>query len=210
MSLTWRTCGRYKAVLSACEKGMIKLFDDQNAFALVGQEIGVSRWIPITQGLITSFGINTQDPDPAHIDPAWAREHSPYGTTIAFGFLTASLLTTMVNEIVARPEDEVSTLNYGFDKVRFLSPVRVDSRIRGRFVLKELALRSPRQFRSVYGVTVEIENEKKPALVADWLFVTNVRNDRVMLGDGRSGAAVRSCGHSGPTAGGGGSAVETG
>lgn len=157
---------------------MIRLYDDENAFSLIGKEIGVSRWIPITQERITDFGINTDDPDPAHIDPAWAAGHSPYGTTIAFGFLTVSLLTTMVNEIIARPRDEVSTLNYGFDRLRLLSPVRAGSRIRGRFVLKELTLRSPTQFRAVYGVTVEIENESKPALVADWLCATNVRNGR--------------------------------
>ncbi len=157
---------------------MTRLFDDETALSLVGQEIGVSSWIPITQELITGFGIATCDPDPAHIDPAWAERHSPYGTTIAFGFLTVSLLTAMINEIVERPEDEVATLNYGFDRLRLLSPVRVGRRIRGRFVLKELALRSPTQFRVTYGVTVEIENEEKPALVADWLYITNVRNTR--------------------------------
>ncbi|MCX7172654.1 MAG: MaoC family dehydratase [Proteobacteria bacterium] len=157
---------------------MISLFEDENASSLIGQEFGVSTWIPITQDLITGFGINTKDPDPAHIDPAWAERHSPFGTTIAFGFLTVSLLTTMLNEIVARPKDEVSTLNYGFDRLRLLSPVPVGSRIRGRFVLRELTLRSPTQFRANYGVTVEIENEDKPALIADWLCVTNVKNPR--------------------------------
>lgn len=157
---------------------MIRLFEDENAFGLVGREIGVSRWIPIAQTRITDFGINTDDPDPAHIDPDWAAQHSPYGTTIAFGFLTVSLLTTMVNEIIARPTDELSTLNYGFDRLRLPSPVRVGRRIRGRFALKELTLRSPTQFRCVYGVSVEIEHEDKPALVADWLTVTNVRNPR--------------------------------
>ncbi|MFA6313277.1 MAG: MaoC/PaaZ C-terminal domain-containing protein [Sterolibacterium sp.] len=160
------------------ENELIRLYDDENASSLIGHEIGVSRWIPITQNLITDFGVNTQDPDPAHIDPAWAEQHSSYGTTIAFGFLTVSLLTTMLNEIVARPGDEVSTLNYGFDRLRLLSPVRVGSRIRGRFILKEMALRSPTQFRVNYAVTVEIENEDKPALVADWLCITNVRNAR--------------------------------
>lgn len=157
---------------------MIRLFDDETSLSMVGKEIGVSSWIAITQQLITDFGLATKDPDPAHIDPEWAKEFSPYGTTIAFGFLTVSLLTTMINEIVERPADEVATLNYGFDRLRLLSPVRVGQRIRGHFVLKELALRSPTQFRVTYGVTVEIENEQKPALLADWLYVTNVRNTR--------------------------------
>jgi acyl dehydratase len=160
------------------KKEMIRPFDDEKAFSLVGKELGVSRWIPIEQTRIADFAVNTDDPDPAHIDPQWAEQHSPYGTTIAFGFLTISLLTTMVNEIIARPVDEVSTLNYGFDRLRLLSPVLVGRRIRGRFVLKELTLRSSTQFRAVYGVTVEIEGEDKPALVADWLVVVNVRNAR--------------------------------
>jgi acyl dehydratase len=163
------------------EKNMIKLFDDEKALTLVGKELGVSRWIPIAQSRITGFAVSTDDPDPAHIDPQWAAQHSPYGTTIAFGFLTISLLTTMVNEIIDRPADEVSTLNYGFDRLRLLSPVRVGCRIRGRFILKELTLRSSTQFRAVYGVTVEIEGEDKPALVADWLVMTNVRDSRSLV-----------------------------
>ena len=160
---------------------MIKLFEDDNALAHLGQHIGTSRWINITQQLITEFGHVTQDPDRMHIDPEWAAEHSPFGKTFAFGFLTVSLLTRMINDVVARPEDELSTLNYGFDRLRMISPVLVDSRIRGHLVLKDLNLRSPTQFRAVYAVTVEIEGETKPALVADWLSVTNVAHARQPL-----------------------------
>ena len=167
---------------------MIELFENEDARALIGREIGVSRWIVVDQRRITDFGLNTEDPDRMHIDPAWAAQHSPYGKPIAFGFLTVSLLTAMVNEIVARPADEVSTLNYGFDRLRLLAPVLVDRRVRGRVVLKDLALRTPTQFRAVYGVTVDIEGEARPALVADWLVVTNVRRPRAL----RPGAAPRS------------------
>jgi acyl dehydratase len=160
---------------------MIRLFEDDNALALLGQEIGTSRWIDVTQQRITEFGHVTEDPDRMHIDPEWAAVHSPFGTTFAFGFLTVSLLTRMVNDVVARPADEVSTLNYGFDRLRMLSPVLVDSRIRGHLVLKSLSLRAPTQFRAVYAVTVEIEGSAKPALVADWLSVTNVANVRQPL-----------------------------
>jgi acyl dehydratase len=160
---------------------MIHLYDNKQAFALIGQEIGVSRWIEVTQKKITEFGLLTEDPDQMHIDADWADKNSPYGCTIAFGFLTISLLTTMVNEIVARPKDEVSTLNYGFDKLRLLSPVKVGKRIRARIVLNDLTLRSPTQYRSVYGITVDIENETKPALVADWLAVCNVQQERTSL-----------------------------
>jgi acyl dehydratase len=160
---------------------MIKLFEDDNALAYLSKDIGTSRWIEVTQQRITEFGHITDDPDRMHIDPEYAAEHSPFGKTFAFGFLTVSLLTRMVNDVVARPSDEVSTLNYGFDRLRLLSPVLVDSRIRGHLVLKALSLRSPSQFRAVYTVTVEIEGGAKPALVADWLSVTNVANARLPL-----------------------------
>lgn len=160
---------------------MIRLYDDENSIARLGQALGTSRWIEVPQRRITEFGHVTEDPDRMHIDPLWAASHSPYGKTLAFGFLTVSLLTRMVNDVIARPADEVSTLNYGFDRLRLLSPVLVDSRIRGHFVLKDLSLRSPTQFRSVYEVTVEIEGQPKPALVADWLSITNVRNERPPL-----------------------------
>ena len=157
---------------------MIQLFNLGAPPIPLGSEVGLSRWIPLTQDLITRFGVNTHDPDPAHIDPQWAAQHSPYGETIAFGFLTMSLLTCMINEVVARPADEVSTLNYGFDRLRLLAPVRVGRSIRGRFVLKDLAMRSSTQYRTLYGVTIEIQGEPKPAMVADWLIVTNVREPR--------------------------------
>jgi acyl dehydratase len=160
---------------------MIKLFENEHALDHLGQEIGVSRWIDISQQRITEFGRVTEDPDRMHIDPEWAAVHSPFGKTFAFGFLTVSLLTRMVNDVVQRPSDEVSTLNYGFDGLRMLSPVLVDSRIRGHLVLKALSLRSPTQFRAVYAVTVEIEGGSKPALVADWLSVTNVAQARSPL-----------------------------
>jgi acyl dehydratase len=163
---------------------MIKLFEDDNALAYLGKDIGTSRWIEVTQKRITEFGHITDDPDKMHVDPEYAAEHSPFGKTFAFGFLTVSLLTRMVNDVVARPSDEVSTLNYGFDRLRLLSPVLVDSRIRGHLVLKALSLRSPNQFRAVYTVTVEIEGGVKPALVADWLSVTNVANTRLPLRGG--------------------------
>ena len=160
---------------------MINLFEDRLVLAQLGQRIGSSHWITVPQQRITDFGHITEDPDLMHIDPAWAAEHSPYGKTIAFGFLTVSLLTRMANDVIQRPADEVSTLNYGFDRLRLLSPVMVGSRIRGHFVLKELELRSPTQFRANYAVTVEIDGQDKPALVADWLSITNVRHERLPL-----------------------------
>jgi acyl dehydratase len=169
---------------------MIRLFEDPNALDYLGREIGISRWIEVDQQRITDFGRVTDDPDRMHIDPAYAAQHSPFGKTFAFGFLTISLLTRMVNDIVQRPADEVSTLNYGFDRLRLLSPVLVDSRIRGSLVLKDLSLRSPTQFRAVYTVTVEIEGQEKPALVADWLSVTDVAHARAPLVGAVAGAGT--------------------
>jgi len=169
---------------------MIKLYELDDALHYVGKEIGLSNWVDVTQRRISAFGEITLDPDRMHIDPQWAAEHSPFGKTFAFGFLTVSLLTCMVNEVVARPADELTTFNYGFDRLRMLSPVLVDNRIRGRFVLKDLRLRSPTQFRVVYAVTVEIEGQAKPALVADWLSLTNVAQARRPLRAMDVGAAA--------------------
>jgi acyl dehydratase len=160
---------------------MVNLYEDPRALAWIGRPFGSSRWIEVPQQRISDFGRITEDPDPMHVDAAWAAAHSPYGEPIAFGFLTVALLTRMINDVLQRPGDEVSTLNYGFDRLRLLSPVRVGRRVRGHFVLKSLALRSPTQFRTAFGVTVEIEGEPKPALVADWLSITNVRHDRAPL-----------------------------
>jgi acyl dehydratase len=162
------------------ENSMIQLFNEPNILSSIGTEIGKSNWIKVTQELITNFGHLTKDPDLAHIDPEWAKQNSPFGTTIAFGFLTVSLLTTMLNGIVARPEDEVSTLNYGFDRLRFLSPVLVGAEIRGCFELKAIELRSPTQFKVTYGVIIEIAGSEKPAMLADWLCITNVANARTL------------------------------
>lgn len=161
---------------------MIELFEDPHALGHLGKPIGTSNWIEVPQRRITDFGLVTEDPDPVHIDPAWAATHSPFhGKTFAFGFLTVALLTRMLNDVVARPADEVSTLNYGFDRLRLISPVLVGSRVRGHFVLASLSLRTPSQYRAVYNVSVEIEGQAKPALVADWLSLTNVAQARPPL-----------------------------
>jgi non-ribosomal peptide synthetase component E (peptide arylation enzyme)/acyl dehydratase len=156
----------------------LNLHEGRQGFGWVDREIGTSRWFTIDQPRITEFGRVTEDPDPMHIDPDFVREHSPYGETIAFGFLTMSMLTAILNDLVARPADEVSTLNYGFDRLRLMSPVRVGRRIRGRLKLLSLELRTPTQFVSRYEVYVDIEGEDKPALYAQWLLMTNVREPR--------------------------------
>jgi acyl dehydratase len=136
--------------------------------ARMGQEVGTSDWIAIDQQAIDLFAEVTQDHQFIHVDPEAAAK-TPFGGTIAHGFLTLSLLSRMAADAMLRPEDAKMGVNYGFEKVRFLSPVRSGSRVRGRFVLNSFEEKRPRQYQFVHNVTVEIEGGDKPALIADWI-----------------------------------------
>ena len=137
---------------------------------LKGAEIGVSDWFPIDQPLIDAFANTTQDHQFIHVDPVAARA-TPLGGTIAHGFLTLSLLSAMANSVIPGIDGARSSLNYGFNRLRFVAPVRSGKRVRGRFVLGDVALRAPGNHQLAISVTVEIEGESRPALVADWLTV---------------------------------------
>ncbi|AWM00772.1 MaoC family dehydratase [Bradyrhizobium amphicarpaeae] len=136
--------------------------------AMVGREIGVSSWHLIDQPRIDTYADVTDDHQFIHVDPERAKE-TAFGTTIAHGFLTMSMLSVMSYEVMPAIAGTTMGVNYGFDKLRFISPVRSGKRIRGRFVLAEAKLRKPNELQSRTNVTVEIEGEDKPALVADWL-----------------------------------------
>lgn len=136
--------------------------------ARVGEEVGVSDWIPIDQAAIDSFANVTQDHQFIHVDPE-AAARTPFGGTVAHGFLTLSLLSRMAADAMLRPETVRMGVNYGFDKVRFMAPVRSGKRVRGRFRLDRFEEKRPGQWQFVHNVTVEIEGEDKPALVADWI-----------------------------------------
>ncbi|QDP25641.1 MaoC family dehydratase [Bradyrhizobium cosmicum] len=136
--------------------------------ALVGKEIGVSSWYLIDQPRIDTYADVTEDHQFIHVDPERAKE-TAFGTTIAHGFLTMSMMSVMSYEVMPAIAGTTMGVNYGFDKLRFISPVRSGKRIRGRFVLAEAKLRKPNELQSRTNVTVEIEGEDKPALVADWL-----------------------------------------
>ncbi len=136
--------------------------------ALVGKEIGVSSWHLIDQPRIDTYADVTEDHQFIHVDPARAKE-TAFGSTIAHGFLTMSMLSVMSYEVMPAIAGTTMGVNYGFDKLRFISPVRSGKRIRGRFVLAEAKLRKPNELQSRTNVTVEIEGEDKPALVAEWL-----------------------------------------
>jgi acyl dehydratase len=136
--------------------------------ARVGQEIGVSSWLAVDQARIDAFADATEDRQFIHIDPAAAAQ-TPFGGTIAHGFLSLSLLSRMGAEAMLIPDGVKMAVNYGLDRVRFLAPVRSGKRVRGRFVLDSVEEKAPGQVLMRHTVTVEIEREDKPALTAAWL-----------------------------------------
>ena len=136
---------------------------------MVGQEVGVSSWHVVDQSRIDVFAHVIEDHQFIHVDPERARKETSFGTTVAHGFLTMSLLSIMSYEVMPVIQGTTMGVNYGFDRLRFISPVRAGSRVRGRFTLTEARLRKPTELLSRTNVSVEIEGEEKPALVADWL-----------------------------------------
>jgi acyl dehydratase len=134
----------------------------------VGREVGVSSWIPIDQARIDAFADATEDRQFIHVDSAAAAQ-TPFGGTIAHGFLSLSLLSRMGAEAMLLPEGLKMAVNYGLDRVRFLAPVRSGKRVRGRFTLDSVEEKAPGQWLLRHTVTVEIEQEEKPALTAVWL-----------------------------------------
>src|SRR5947209_18742829 len=135
--------------------------------ARVGSEVGVSSWLTIDQPRIDSFAEATDDRQFIHIDPAAAAQ-TPFGGTIAHGFLTLSLLSRMATDAMLVPEGVKMAVNYGFDRVRFIAPVRSGKRVRGRFTLDSVEEKAPGQWLLRHTVTVEIEGEDKPALTVAW------------------------------------------
>ncbi|MBP1845758.1 acyl dehydratase [Rhizobium petrolearium] len=133
----------------------------------IGQSVGQSRWFTIHQHRINAFANVTEDHQFIHIDAEKAAS-GPFGATIAHGFLTLSLLSAMLFDGGPQIEGEVMGVNYGMNKVRFLSPVRVGSRVRGNFTLHDVQTRE-NALDTILDVTVEIEGQTKPALVVEWI-----------------------------------------
>ncbi len=134
----------------------------------IGQEIGVSSWIVVDQARIDAFAEATEDRQFIHVDPERAAQ-TRFGGTIAHGFLTLSLLSRMGAEAILLPDGLVMAVNYGFERVRFLTAVRAGKRVRGRFLLDSVEEKAPGQVLMRHSVTVEIEGEEKAALTALWL-----------------------------------------
>ncbi|MEO6248572.1 MAG: MaoC family dehydratase [Sphingomicrobium sp.] len=136
--------------------------------ARVGTVIGTSDWIMVDQSRIIAFADATEDQQFIHVDPA-AAARTPFGGTIAHGFLSLSLLSRMAADVMLAPDMLQMGVNYGLDRVRFIAPVRAGKRVRGQFTLDSIEDKAPGQLLTRHSVTVEIEGEAKPALIAQWL-----------------------------------------
>ena len=135
----------------------------------VGHEIGASAWVAVDQRRIDAFADCTGDRQWIHVDVERARRESPYGTTIAHGYLTLSLAAPLSLEVGVVPADAAAALNYGLNNVRFIAPVRSDARVRNRVVLLNAEDKADGRVLLTIRNTIEIEGETKPALVAESL-----------------------------------------
>jgi acyl dehydratase len=135
---------------------------------LVNQEVSASEWFEVNQQHIDDFADATEDHQWIHVNPERAKTESPFGSTIAHGFLTLSLLPYLASQAVKIQGDFKMGINYGLNRLRFVSPVPASSRIRARFTLQAVE-EVPGGFQIIWAVTVETEGGSKPSLVAEWL-----------------------------------------
>ncbi len=136
--------------------------------AKVGADVGVSDWLLVSQDRINQFADVTNDHQFIHIDIERAKD-TPFGGTIAHGLLTLSLLPAMSYQAIPRIEGTKIAINYGYNKIRFIAPVKSGKQLRGHFKLAEVSEAKPGQVMSIFTVSVEIEDEVKPALIAEWV-----------------------------------------
>jgi acyl dehydratase len=149
-------------------QGPVHVIEKSALAARIGSEIGVSDWTRIDQAMIQAFADLTGDQNFIHVDAERART-TPFGTTIAHGFLTLSLLSQMAYQVCPRIAGAKYGVNYGCERLRFISPVKNGSRVRARFVLRALEDQPGNRVQLRYDTTVEIEGEAKPALAIEWL-----------------------------------------
>jgi acyl dehydratase len=150
-------------------EGPAKTMSREELSARVGTELGVSEWFTLDQDTIDRFAELTQDTYFIHVDPERAKTQSPFGGTIAHGFLTLSMLSVMAYQACPLVADSKTSVNYGFNRLRFVSPVPSGSRIRGRFVLKSFDVHPSGRWQAIYDVKVEIDGQPKPAIIAEWI-----------------------------------------
>ena len=141
-----------------------------------GEDFGVSDWILIDQEMIDQFAKVTQDPQFIHIDPERSKKETTFGGTIAHGFLILSLASKFSLEVFPQVSEKTVTINYGFDKVRFISPVLSNSYVRGRFILKKVDVNRPTELRQVYDLSIEVKDSSSPAVVAEWITLSVYEN----------------------------------
>ncbi|MAZ02447.1 MAG: hypothetical protein CMN56_04850 [Sneathiella sp.] len=151
---------------------MTKMISKAEFLNSVGTVYGPGEWFKVDQDRINKFAEATDDFQFIHVDPERAAKETPFGTTIAHGFLTLSLLAGLVPKIRPNVENTQMGINYGIDKLRFLQPVKVDSEIRVTAKVISLDEKRPGQYLTKTEVTVEIKGEDKPALIVEWLGMT--------------------------------------
>ena len=144
------------------------ILNPDNMTESIGADMGTADWILIDQQRINAFAECTDDRQFIHVDPERAAK-TPFGGTIAHGFLSLSMLSHFAQSVGCAFENMVMGINYGFDKVRFLAPVKVNSRVRAQARLLDVQEKKPGHFLIRQEVIIEIEGEPKPALIAEWL-----------------------------------------
>jgi acyl dehydratase len=146
----------------------LKLESIQSLKEYIGREVGISDWLTVTQDRILQFAEATDDRQWIHVDADRARRESPYGATVAHGFLTLSLLSYLVRQAVQLPKCIRQAINYGLNRVRFPAPVRAGERIRAHIALQSFH-ELPNSFEAIWSITVEVEGSEKPCCVAEWI-----------------------------------------
>ena len=149
-------------------KGAVRSMSLDELKAYTGKEVGVSEWFTLDQDKINKFADLTEDHMFLHVNPELAKA-TPYGGTIAHGLFTLSMMAVMAYQAMPGVEGTKMGVNYGYNKVRFMAPVKSGKRIRGHFVLKAIEPQDGGRLQIVQDVTVEIEGEAKPAIAAEWI-----------------------------------------
>lgn len=153
---------------------MIKTVSKTEALELTDFDLGSSEWLQVSQPVISAFATLTKDEQFIHVDSEKARS-TPFGGTIAHGFLVMSLLSHFASQSGITISDTKMAVNYGFDKVRFIAPVPNGAEVRGNFTVHSVTEKTPGQLLLKYDVQVEIKGQDKPALIAEWLVLAFVK-----------------------------------
>jgi acyl dehydratase len=151
----------------------LKIVPKEEFIKYAGSRLDAGEWFTLDQLRINEFAECTEDRQYIHVDEEKAAQ-GPFGGTIAHGFLTLSMLSHIATQNAIAPENVVMGVNYGFDKVRFLAPIRAGKRVRAQVEIMDITQKDDKRFLVKHGVTVEIEGEETPALVAEWLLMSIV------------------------------------